>query len=138
MNEADQRKLACLSDAANLKTRKGNGLLRTVAGWATGSTATSWHHFRTVSGLVDAGHLEHWQKGRIAMITESGAAELNRLRALSKNRRRQAKDKRSATKAARQPVERACRVCGCTENNACITDGVPCHWVGPALCSACA
>lgn len=43
----------------------------------------------------------------------------------------------------------ACRVCGCTEHNACLEDpgqgplGIPCHWVqtkgadeGP-LCSAC-
>lgn len=33
---------------------------------------------------------------------------------------------------------RACRVCGRTEFDACIVDGVPCHWVGPDLCSACA
>jgi hypothetical protein len=33
---------------------------------------------------------------------------------------------------------RACRQCGCTEWNACVTDGVPCHWVEPDLCSACA
>lgn len=30
--------------------------------------------------------------------------------------------------------ERACRVCGCTENNACWP---PCWWTGPDLCSAC-
>ncbi len=31
-----------------------------------------------------------------------------------------------------------CRVCGCTEFDACITEGmVPCHWVEPDLCSAC-
>ena len=38
--------------------------------------------------------------------------------------------------------ERACRVCGCTERNACITDDGPCFWLGDpdrdALCSACA
>lgn len=33
---------------------------------------------------------------------------------------------------------RACRVCGCTQNNACVIAGVPCHWVEPNLCSACA
>ena len=32
----------------------------------------------------------------------------------------------------------ACRECGCTENNACVTDGEPCHWAEPDLCSACA
>jgi len=30
--------------------------------------------------------------------------------------------------------ERACRVCGCTEDNACWP---PCWWTGPDLCSAC-
>lgn len=29
---------------------------------------------------------------------------------------------------------RRCRVCGCSEFNACTP---PCHWVGPDLCSAC-
>ena len=32
---------------------------------------------------------------------------------------------------------RKCRVCGCTDLNACLVKGVPCHWVGPDLCSAC-
>jgi len=31
-----------------------------------------------------------------------------------------------------------CRVCGCTENNACMINGMPCHWVEPDLCSDCA
>lgn len=31
---------------------------------------------------------------------------------------------------------RRCRVCGCTDDNACQPD--PCHWVEPNLCSACA
>lgn len=30
-----------------------------------------------------------------------------------------------------------CRVCGCTEYNACETDDGPCDWVEPDLCSAC-
>ena len=30
----------------------------------------------------------------------------------------------------------ACRICGCTETNACITSAGPCHWVEPDLCSA--
>ncbi|HRH71438.1 MAG TPA: hypothetical protein PLB89_18200 [Flavobacteriales bacterium] len=34
--------------------------------------------------------------------------------------------------------ERECRVCHCTEMNACVSeDGVPCHWVEEDLCSAC-
>jgi hypothetical protein len=33
---------------------------------------------------------------------------------------------------------RACRVCGCTDDNACITAAGPCWWVGPSLCSGCA
>lgn len=32
---------------------------------------------------------------------------------------------------------RSCRVCGCTDARACVVDGVPCHWSGPDLCSAC-
>lgn len=33
--------------------------------------------------------------------------------------------------------ERACRICGCVESRACVTEGVACHWVEPDLCSAC-
>ena len=36
--------------------------------------------------------------------------------------------------------ERACRVCGCTDDDCrkCIEKtGTPCHWVGTDLCSAC-
>lgn len=36
-------------------------------------------------------------------------------------------------RVASEPV---CRVCGCTQNNACPPDG--CHWVEKDLCSACA
>lgn len=36
-----------------------------------------------------------------------------------------------------RPTERSCRVCGCTDNFACITDVGPCHWVDYDLCSAC-
>lgn len=32
---------------------------------------------------------------------------------------------------------RACRVCGCTDDRACITALGPCHWIGADLCSAC-
>jgi hypothetical protein len=40
---------------------------------------------------------------------------------------------------------RACRACGCTDGNACVTGGIPCHWAtlgldpraGGDLCSAC-
>lgn len=32
---------------------------------------------------------------------------------------------------------RVCRVCGCSEFNACMTDNGPCHWVEKDLCSAC-
>ena len=40
----------------------------------------------------------------------------------------------------RTPVERRCRVCGCTDSNCsgCIErTGIPCHWVEDDLCSAC-
>jgi hypothetical protein len=30
-----------------------------------------------------------------------------------------------------------CRVCGCTEDDACLVDGEPCSWVEPGLCSGC-
>lgn len=32
----------------------------------------------------------------------------------------------------------ACRVCGCTDRNACDVSAVPCFWVEGDLCSACA
>lgn len=39
--------------------------------------------------------------------------------------------------------ERRCRVCGCTDERACVEmdllgDCIPCHWVEPDLCSTCA
>lgn len=33
--------------------------------------------------------------------------------------------------------QRACRICGCTASQACMTDSGPCHWVEADLCSAC-
>lgn len=35
-------------------------------------------------------------------------------------------------------VVQTCRKCGCTEDQACISQGVPCHWVEADLCSTCA
>jgi len=36
-------------------------------------------------------------------------------------------------------TQRRCRVCRCTQNNACVTaDGSTCYWVEVDLCSACA
>lgn len=29
-----------------------------------------------------------------------------------------------------------CRICGCTQNNACMTADGPCHWIETRLCSA--
>jgi len=40
----------------------------------------------------------------------------------------------------REPLaeqEQKCRVCGCTETNACMTGEGPCHWAEADLCSAC-
>lgn len=34
-------------------------------------------------------------------------------------------------------LNKVCRVCGCTDNNACITEVGPCWWVEEELCSAC-
>ena len=34
-------------------------------------------------------------------------------------------------------LEPACRVCGCTDRNACLTSTGPCYWVESDLCSAC-
>ncbi len=43
-----------------------------------------------------------------------------------------------ARDARRIRGERACRVCGCTEWDACMDlFGDPCHWVEADLCSAC-
>lgn len=41
-----------------------------------------------------------------------------------------------STKAIRRGK---CHMCGCTENRACVVNGVPCHWANAAmtLCSAC-
>lgn len=33
---------------------------------------------------------------------------------------------------------RKCRVCGCDDNHACMTEEGPCYWVEDDLCSACA
>lgn len=30
-----------------------------------------------------------------------------------------------------------CCECGCTEDDACMTDDGPCYWAEPGLCSAC-
>lgn len=35
-------------------------------------------------------------------------------------------------------TERKCRVCGCTDLQACQVAGVPCCWIEEDLCSACA
>lgn len=35
------------------------------------------------------------------------------------------------------PDHTICRQCGCSGSNACVAGGVPCHWVGPDLCSCC-
>ena len=32
---------------------------------------------------------------------------------------------------------RACRVCGCTDDQACVGSGRPCSWAGPDLCTQC-
>lgn len=31
---------------------------------------------------------------------------------------------------------RRCRVCGCTDTNACVVDGLACYWIEPGLCSS--
>lgn len=36
---------------------------------------------------------------------------------------------------AAKAKERSCRICGCTEFNACITPKGPCSWVEVDLCS---
>lgn len=33
---------------------------------------------------------------------------------------------------------RRCAKCGCTDTRPCTVAGVPCCWIGPKLCSACA
>jgi hypothetical protein len=34
-------------------------------------------------------------------------------------------------------LDRKCRVCGCSEDNACVADGKPCAWAASDLCTAC-
>ncbi len=34
-------------------------------------------------------------------------------------------------------LSRSCRVCGCTQDMACMTPEGPCYWVEYDLCSAC-
>ncbi|MBX3488888.1 GNAT family N-acetyltransferase [Parvibaculum sp.] len=36
------------------------------------------------------------------------------------------------------PGMRRCRVCGCTQNKACVTPAGPCWWIAADLCSGCA
>lgn len=41
----------------------------------------------------------------------------------------------------RLPTQRACRICGCTDDDCsqCVeAQGIPCHWAEPDLCSRCA
>lgn len=42
-------------------------------------------------------------------------------------------------KAKAQKTERVCRVCGCTQSNACVNlrTGLTCSWYSEDLCSAC-
>lgn len=41
--------------------------------------------------------------------------------------------------ARREWVQDVCRVCGCTDDDACVDlDDLPCFWVAVDLCSACA
>ena len=35
------------------------------------------------------------------------------------------------------PQERRCVVCGCTDNEACLTAAGPCYWFLPNVCSGC-
>ncbi len=38
-----------------------------------------------------------------------------------------------------KPGQRTCRICGCTEHNACVdVEDQPCGWAGPNVCTACA
>jgi len=37
-----------------------------------------------------------------------------------------------------EPDVRACKICGCTDEEACVTPSGPCMWVYDDLCSACA
>jgi hypothetical protein len=53
---------------------------------------------------------------------------------LGKRRAGRVLDGRTWDEYPHPAAERACRVCGCTENNAC---DPPCSWAGADLCSAC-
>ena len=38
----------------------------------------------------------------------------------------------------RRQKKRECCECGCTDDHACLVEGVPCFWVRDDLCSRCA
>lgn len=42
-----------------------------------------------------------------------------------------------AERKREEQSERRCRVCGCTDVQACRVAGLACVWAGPDLCSAC-
>lgn len=42
-----------------------------------------------------------------------------------------------AVELTEKQEEAACRICGCTWNNACVTEEGSCWWVEENLCSAC-
>lgn len=47
-----------------------------------------------------------------------------------------------ASSVDREPDEHVCRICGCTDSRACVTESGPCAWIsksedGTGICSAC-
>lgn len=60
------------------------------------------------------------------------------MRAARKNLANCSNNKRSKPRQSRRPSIRTCRVCGCTDAQACIDDAIgPCWWVDEDLCSHC-
>lgn len=43
-----------------------------------------------------------------------------------------------ATPAPTDAPHTICKNCGCTPDDACLVDGVPCGWSNPFLCTRCA
>ena len=82
----------------------------------------------------------------IEKIKNNNAAEwagipLGQFKEIYREELRALMPKPEAVKPAKKKTGKAkCRVCGCTNLNACIDKktGQPCHWVEPDLCSACA
>lgn len=112
MTRLSPKQRMCLADAYS--ARHINGLQKYGRWWKVDKPYSQSHDNKTVKSLVGRGYLSLWDKHTCAQVTEDGSDLHESL------------------------IDRpSCRKCGCTEHNACVKNGTPCHWVEPDLCSAC-